>query len=83
MGKATVHQNMVVLSRLRAIAAQAQMIEDKRGEVAIADGVAPKVEAPKVTAPVAMPEAASASTAAEPKSDKTPNAEAADPVHKA
>lgn len=40
MGKATVHQNMVVLSRLRAIAAQAQMIEDKRGEVAIADGVA-------------------------------------------
>ena len=83
MGKATVHQNMVVSSRMRAIAAQAQMIEDKRDEVAIAVGVAPKVEAPKVTAPTAMPEAASASTAAEPKSDKTPNAEAADPVHKA
>ncbi len=83
MGKATVHQNMVVSRLMRAIAAQAQMIEDKRDEVAIAVGVAPKVEAPKVTAPAAMPEAASASTAAEPKSDKTPNAGTADPVHKA
>ncbi|WP_392338778.1 DUF4177 domain-containing protein [Loktanella salsilacus] len=82
LGKATVYQNMMVFRRAKpeakAAPAPAPMIEDKRAEAA----TAPVVAAPAVTAPAAMPVAGSATTAAEPKSDKTPGVGAADPAHK-
>ena len=75
-------QNMMVFRRAKAEAkaapVPAPMIEDKRAEAA----TAPAVAAPAVTAPAAMPVAGSATTAAEPKSDKTPGVGAADPAHK-
>ncbi|WP_386684649.1 DUF4177 domain-containing protein [Loktanella sp. R86503] len=85
MGKATVYQNMMVFRRAKPAANQsapAPMIEDKREQATPATAPAPIVAAPAAFAPAAMPVAGSASTAAEPKSDATPDAGAADPAHK-